>query len=640
MTDETQNGENKPKMRLVKDKVSKGGKNAPKSDIEALGAIADADASPLMPYYEVIQRGERAGVWFYGVATDKDGAAYMKAPVKLSDPMEIIGRGQGHDEKEYRVLRYKRLRDKEHKVTAMPLEMVGGRDGWAYLRSLGIGVVQSAVNMAHLANYLQWEGSKDEWAVSKRGGWADDSHTAYILPTGEIIGAAADSKVVYIGDTSKRGAYQPSCGLQEWQESVARYAPGNSRLLLALGAVFASPLLGILKAENGGFHFFGSSSIGKSISGLVALSVVGDPEQLKVQWNGTGLSFDNTAAANNDGAVFLDEIGQADGKTLDYVAYSVFNGAKKGQGAKDGGNREHLTWRVMAISTGEYEPAYFMKKYGMEWQAGQAVRLPAIPADAEKGMGTFEELHGFKHPDLLAGHLEQAAKTCYGAAWRAYLAAIAAEMKDNPAALRGRLNALRNEFAALLPPDLQGQAERTAKRFVLAAAALALACEWGITGFDKQAAFAGVLTCFNAWLEREGGVNREERVLLENARSFFQVHGKGERFFNPESRGGQVLAGNFTTDRHHAGYSFPADCEHGKPRFYVVDSVFQDEICKGQDMRFAVRVFDKAGWLMRGDARNCKAKLPANFARSNNLPPNQRYYCFSGDAPPSEWEDS
>lgn len=70
-----------------------------------------------------------------------------------------------------------------------------------------------------------------------------------------------------------------------------------------------------------------------------------------------------------------------------------------------------------------------------------------------------------------------------------------------------------------------------------------------------------------------------------------------------------------------------------------MDSVFQEEICKGQDMRFAVRIFDKAGWLMRGDAKNYKAKLPANFARSNNLPPNQRYYCFSGDAPPSEWVD-
>ena len=76
---------------------------------------------------------------------------------------------------------------------------------------------------------------------------------------------------------------------------------------------------------------------------MTALSLVGNPEELSMQWNGTGLSFDNAAAANSDGVIMLDEMGQADGKTLDTTAYAVFNGAKKGQGAKEGGNREHLT---------------------------------------------------------------------------------------------------------------------------------------------------------------------------------------------------------------------------------------------------------------------------------------------------------
>ena len=518
----------------------------------------------------------------------------------------------------------------------MPLDIVGTREGWAFLRGHGIGVHQSGATMAHLVNYLQWEGDKTEWQISKRGGWADDALTAYVLPTGEVIGSA-ENKVIYVGDTSKRRAYMPSGSLGQWQAQIARYAVGNSRLLLALGAVFASPLLAVLKAENGGFHFFGSSSIGKSLSGMVALSVIGDPEALKVQWNGTGLSFDNTAAANNDGVLFLDELGQADGKTLDYVAYSVFNGVKKGQGAKEGGNREHLTWRVLAVSTGEYEPQYFMKKYGLTWQAGQAVRLPAIPADAGAGYGVFEHLHGFERADLLARHLKQTALACYGSPWRAYLARLTEAMADNPQAFRARLYGLQNEFAARLPPDVRGQAKRAAERFVLAAAGLALACEWGISGFDKEAAFAGVLACFNAWFVRDGCENREERQIVENAFNFLQVHGKGERFFNEASIAGAVVAGNFQTSRNHAGFSFPADSHFNKPRFFVLDAVFKDEICQRQDVRLVVRVLRDMGWLSV-DGKNSKVKLPAHFAKHNNMPLHQRYYCFHGDAPPEMWD--
>lgn len=300
-----------------------------KSDFEALQHIAETEGEGLRSYYSVTRSGINAGVYFHEAANSKDGTEYMKPLVLLSDPFEIVGRGQSTDEKEYRLLRFKRHGGGEYRTVAMPLEIAGRPDGLAFLRANGIGVNQNGQAIARLVNYIQWEGDQTEYLFSKRGGWCDETFTAYIMPNGEIIGKP-ETPVFYIGDLSKKRAYGAAGSLEEWQENIGRYLKGNSRLLLAVGAVFAAPLLAIMKHENGGFHFFGQSSIGKSVSGMTALSLVGNPEELRMQWNGTGLSFDNAAAANSDGVIMLDEMGQADGKTLDTAAYAVFNGAKKG----------------------------------------------------------------------------------------------------------------------------------------------------------------------------------------------------------------------------------------------------------------------------------------------------------------------
>lgn len=642
MTDETKNSENSKVKRFPKGNTGKPNQAPPSSDFEALQHIKEADSDGLQSYYNVVKSGLRAGVYFHEVAT-KDGAEYMKPPVKLSDPFEIIGRGQSTDEREYRLLQFRRANSKEQKIMAMPLDIVGRPDGWAFLRGNGIGVNQNGATMAHLANYLQWWGNQTEYRFSKRGGWSDETFTAYILPNGEIVGKP-ETPVFYVGDVSKKRAYEAAGSLEDWQQHIARYAEGNSRLLLALGAVFAAPLLGIMKQENGGFHFFGQSSIGKSISGMAALSIIGNPEELKMQWNGTGLSFDNAAAANNDGLIMLDEMGQADGRTLDNAAYAVFNGAKKGQGAKEGGNREHLTWRVLAVSNGEYAPEYFMQKYGLEWQAGQAVRLPAIPADAGKGYGTFEQLHGFERPERLAAHLEQSVKTYHGEALRAYLRYVCQAMQDNPMGFRGRLNSLYADFLARLPPDLASQPIRAAKRFALAAAALELAAQWQITGLSEGVGMEGVKTCFEAWLSHAGKENKEESDILKAARDFMMEHGYSERFVtDPKKAAGSInYAGDVVeAKRGHAGYRLTAQNGHNGMQdavWYLLDKTFEEEICKGKDIKLVCNVLAAAGWLQR-DGRNNKKKVPNALVGDNLLPRNARLYCFKGISPPDDAEN-
>lgn len=608
-----------------------------KSDLDNLANIAAREGDRLEPFYQVIRHkggGMAAGVWYHGVSTDKDGVEHFKKPLLLSDPFEIVGRGEDFEGAEYRVIEFKRNGTTQRE--AFPLEILGRPDGWAFLRGFGIGVKQSGQCMGLLADYIQWEGSAETWQIARRGGWCRSDFSAYILPSGEVLGGS-DSKVIYTGDRSKREAFQASGSLQDWQDNIGRYLTGNSRPLLALGMVFAAPLLRLVNQESGGFHFFGSSSIGKSISGLLAVSAVGNPTRLKAQWKGTSLGFDNEAASNNDGLMFLDEISEADPKTAKEVAYSVFNGQSKLQGAAKGGNRGRLSWLVSAISTGEYDLESYLKAAGYELNAGQAVRLPSIPADSGKGYGVFEELHGFDTAKALAVHLEDAAKSYYGQPFRAFVCGLIGRLKDNAAAVKARIKALQAEFEALLPPDLANQPARCAKRFCLAGVALELAAEWGILNLERGTGFAGVKTCFDAWHERDGGGNREERQIIRAARDFLQAHGQSPKHFvNLQAA---AVGGGYSPDyAEFWGFTVPANYEHGssgKPRYYLTDKAFEDFVCKGFDVRKVCAVLASSGWLLK-DGKNNRYKLP-NKAVELQLLGAKRMYCFAGDVPPDEW---
>ncbi|QMT34129.1 DUF927 domain-containing protein [Conchiformibius steedae DSM 2580] len=604
--------------------------NTQNRSLKRLAKLADekGQGSDLKPHFIT----DETGVWFQAVGHDKDGTPFLKPLVRVCDAFKVIGRGQSADEREYRILEYRRNGRGAMKQVAFAMENVGRNDGLSLLRSMGISIKEK--HKSELWDYIQWGGDSTEWEIVSRGGWTDKSCTAYVLPSGEVIGNP-DKNIIYTGDTSKRESFEVSGSLKDWQEHVARYLAGNSRPLLALGTVFAAPFLGILRDENGGFHFYGSSSIGKSLLGMAAMSAMGEPAGLKVQWKGTSLGFDNEAAANNDGIVFLDEIGEAEQKTVKDVGYSVFNGVSKLQGAKQGGNRTRITWRILAISTGEFDAAHYLKQDGLEWNAGQAVRLPAIPADAGKGYGVFDTLHGFGTSAELALHLGTASKRFYGAAWRQYLTELAQRMNSEPEKLIGRIHALQAEFAAMLPPKLDSQPARAAKRFTLAAAALELAGEWGITGFAKGTGFAGVHACFQAWYERDGKSNREEAQIIKNAKDFLQVHGRGERFTRLIQSSYDVMP---ATGRNHAGFRIETAGNDAMPRFYINDSVFEQEICNGFDTKFVCDVLKNCGWLLREANNRQKFKLPPKMCDALRLPNSTRMYCLHGFAPPEKDE--
>lgn len=514
------------------------------------------------------------GVWWINVRTDKDGDIVEAEPLLLSDPIDIIGTGQDNDGAYYRIIKFKDKITRQQKTAALPQAEIADGKCWGRLGFYGLSIESNPTKRRKLADYLQKEGSQTAFTITDRAGWHEDS---YIMPSGETITATdKDPAIIYNGDTSQAKAYQPNGELTDWQQNIARYAVGNSRLCLALGASFAAPLLSLLNEESGGFHLMGDSSDGKTTAAKVALSVWGKPSGSLLSWSGTKIGFSNTAAARNDGLLVLDEIGQASPHVIGDTVYSVMNGINKVQGAKQGGNRALSRWKVMMFSTGEKTPDSILKHHKGDWNAGQAARLPSIRAAAQYGI--YDTLHGFEDGALLSEHIAQSAEKYHGVAGRLFIRQLLDDLEQTKQQATERMAA----FMATIP-ELSGQARRVAKRFAIAAAALELAAP--VTGLPIGVGMAGVKKCFDEWLEANGAGKHEDRRIIEQAEDFIAQHALGTRFMEWSDK---------STNKDHAGYRKQ---EGEKLELWVIRRVFADEIAQSFDESKVCRVLADNGLL-------------------------------------------
>ena len=84
----------------------------------------------------------------------------------------------------------------------------------------------------------------------------------YLLPSGETYGEAN----VMLRPELQRAdlSCAKSGSLKDWQDRIARYAIGNSRLALFTSAAFSGSLLEIISEPGGGFHLHGASQKGRA----------------------------------------------------------------------------------------------------------------------------------------------------------------------------------------------------------------------------------------------------------------------------------------------------------------------------------------------------------------------------------------
>lgn len=420
--------------------------------------------------------------------------------------------------------------------------------------------------------------TKEITLVSKTG----FLNNVYIRP-GHVIGVA---KEIVLDTAIRDESYVVSGTLQEWNDNVARWCVGNSRLIFAISTGFASLLLKPCSMPNFGFHFVGNSSSGKTTCLNIAASMFGTPDYVST-WKSTDNAMENIAFRRNDSLLILDELSEISPSKAGDVAYMLANGQGKKRMDKNCNTRETMSWRLIFLSSGEVDLTSHMAEDSRTSKAGQKVRLLNIAAKASKdSFGIFENLMGFQDGAEFSNYLRNKASKYYGTPSIAFIEKV---LKDSHEIRREFQSEFQRLKAKYLPAKAEGQDLRAFEKFMFVGFAGELAIKYGIVCWQPGTAYSAAVACFNSWLEDKDGVGDDEpRQILENAKSFFELHGHS-RFFDLDGFKDQKISNM-------AGYK---SIYKDAVTFFVSPSVFKNEICRGFPRKTVIQLLIEKGFLLK-----------------------------------------
>lgn len=488
------------------------------ASLENVAAVAHLASRPL----------EAALVLPEGFALNSKGLWHRKSEseafVKIAGAFKVLSLARDPNGQGWGVLlAWNDHDDKYHREVVPQAGLIGeGADVFRPLVSAGLWISPKPAHKNLLKEFFL--GLKCDRRVRqvKQAGWFD---RAFVLPTG-TIGDTAGEQVMFDGNADA-ARYATAGTLEEWNDQVARLCAANTRAVFACSVAFAGPLNDLLQGEGGGFHFVGSSSVGKTTLLMVAGSVFGGGSRMGFahSWHATENGIESIARAHSGTVLVLDEMGQADGRTIGSTIYMLINGTGRARATRNAELKSQASWRIMLLSSGELTLADKIAEGGRQPRAGQLARMVDVPADAGLGYGAFEDTKSME-PAAFSEALKDAAVRTYGTAGPTFIEGLT----DNPAAVEkaARLQ-IQKITSKLLEgiPSSDGQAHRVAARFALVAVAGDLAREildlpWA-EGEAEQAAIA----CFQAWRETRGGEGSGEYVAaMEALRAITESHGE------------------------------------------------------------------------------------------------------------------
>lgn len=433
-----------------------------------------------------------------GFVLNKDGVYHQKStkdgdvvPIRVCAPLRITALTRdSNDENWGRLLEFKDP-DGNHHRRAIPMTMFSGR-GDEYRSILlgdGLNIVSSAGSYLH--DYISSAAPRQRALCVEQVGWNDG---VFILP--DATYGKSQELVVYQNAESDTKVFSQKGSLEEWKTSVSALCAGNSRLAFSISLAFAVPLLPLLEEESGGFHFTGASSIGKTKTLQVASSVWGGKNYLQ-RWRATSNGLEAVAKTYNNVLLPLDEIAQVSSQEAGEIAYMLANGQGKQRATRTGGSKSRSSWQLLFLSAGEVGLAEHMRQSGKKVRARQEIRLADIPADAEAGLGIFENLHGESNGAKFAHRLTEATARFYGTAGRAFVEWVAA--RPDQAVF---IDDIKRRIAVFMTQHVagsaDGQIQRVGQRFALVAIAGELAIEAGLVVWPQGEALNAAKKCLEA----------------------------------------------------------------------------------------------------------------------------------------------
>lgn len=573
-----------------------------------------------------------SGVWYQGFTAQGE----PKKPLYICGSLRVLSTTSNIQDDGWGSLVEYTTRNGRVKRWIVPFGMLEG-DGTDVRKNLadsGLDIGSSAEVRSLFMKYLKGAIVDEHVLHSGSVGWFGD---AFVLPETTIGTGSEGERIIYYSADKMPSVYSQKGELSQWIEHVAQPCAGNSRPVFAISCAFAGLLVHPTGMQSGGFHFLGNSSIGKSTLLNLACSVFGNWRKFRRTWNNTHTALEFTAKQYSDTLLTLDEIKQADPKTIGEVVYLLANEQGRGRGHRAGGVNALTDWRLLFLSSGEKNLQTILKDAGKSYDAGMDIRLVNISADVNGG--SIYDAYSKADGGAMSDRLSEMCTKYHGTAGVAFIEYIQPQLNTLSDTLKRQISKLADEW---IPHGADTQVGRVAQRFALVAVAGELATQAGITGWKQGEAETASLMCFENWVEVRGGVgNLENITMLSQLVGWFVANQEGRfKWWQRanDDHDGKVsnMAGYRRIMREGKEAELTYEKEDGQwvkdsagceVVWYVYPDVFKHDICKGFDYRVMAQLLvdrgiiqtDKVGFMK-------KVRLPMSTGTTNMFVFNQSVF--------------
>jgi len=275
------------------------------------------------------------------------------------------------------------FRDRDGKVRRISLPLAKLDDRKALIKTLTNSGADFAIdqeaNERALRKLLASRRKAKRFNFAARVGWYR-GYRLFVLPNRVIGLNTSDVPIRPPRLTGDRHAGDSRGTHQKWLRTVASPAKFSSRMVLAISAALAAPLLKMAKLPSFGILVHGPGKAGKStmLLGAASVSCYGREQDLP-NFRATDTAFGEIPAAFNDSLLPLNELGLLKGSATErrQRLRDLTYGFAEGRGttySKLTGIREALEWASIFLATGEVTSNEIARDAREIRMAGESVR--------------------------------------------------------------------------------------------------------------------------------------------------------------------------------------------------------------------------------------------------------------------------
>ncbi|PJE79649.1 hypothetical protein CI610_01363 [invertebrate metagenome] len=454
--------------------------------------------------------------------------------------------------------------NKKEVTVCFPTYMLSERVGaiGRLIRNLGMPLISGKERKVNsYLDRMAYRCKNTGWIAEKIGWFEGTNPPCFVLPD-NILGNHSGLEVFYQSNLQQEAMSFSQIGsLEQWKKHVADSAKNNPLLMFGILCGFGAALTKLVGGESGGFHFYGTTSCGKTAVAQGAASVWGNASDPQVfsektsirRWKGTVSGLEGYAQLHNDIVLCLDEIGNIKPEDLGDTIYLLTSGIPKARSQIEGGIRKQSTWHTMLVSTGELTVYQIMKLAGESEKGGQRHRLPDIPCDTtDKGV-VEDPVYDTKNKrgDFITKYKFFCGKY-FGTAGPNFINYLLDLINKNGIIeFSEKIMKLVESIDQRLQKDinLPSEGKRLIRRLAIISAAGCYAANAGIISKDDGYILKTVMTVRNLWIkESEGYLSENERALDDFKHNVLTNMNYFEDITNKDSRLPSKIYGYINSD--------------------------------------------------------------------------------------------